>query len=64
MDSLKDRVREVEREAIINALKKCNWVMAKAARSLGITERIIGYKMKKYRITREARRDEKKNFEI
>jgi ribosomal protein S19 len=38
--------------------------MTKAARSLGITERMIGYKMKKYRITREARRDDKKNFEI
>jgi transcriptional regulator with GAF, ATPase, and Fis domain len=64
MDSLKDRVREVEKEAIINALQKCNWVMAKAARNLGITERMIGYKMKKYRITREARRDEKDNLEM
>jgi len=64
MDSLRDRVREVEKEAIIDALKECNWVMAKAARSLGITERMIGYKMKKYRITREARRDEKDDLEM
>ena len=64
MDSLRDRVRQVEKEAIINALKTCNWVMAKAARSLGITERMIGYKMKKYRITREQKRDEEKSLEM
>jgi transcriptional regulator with GAF, ATPase, and Fis domain len=64
MDSLKDRIREIEKEEIINALKRCNWVMAKAARSLGITERMIGYKMRKYRITRDVRRDEKKNLQM
>jgi len=48
MDSLKDKIREIEREEIINALRECNWVMAKAARKLGITERMIGYKIKKY----------------
>jgi Nif-specific regulatory protein len=46
--SLKNRLREMEKEEIINALKECNWVMAKAARKLGITERMIGYKIKKY----------------
>ncbi len=46
--SLKDRIIEVEREEIINALRKCNWVMAKAARILGISERMIGYKIRKY----------------
>jgi len=54
MESLKDRVVEIEKEAIIQALKECNWVMAKAARKLGITERMIGYKIKKYKIEREA----------
>ncbi len=49
-DSLKDKIREMEREEIINALKDCNWVMARAARRLGITERMIGYKVKKYGI--------------
>ncbi len=46
--SLKSRISEIEREEIIRALKECNWVMAKAARLLGITERMIGYKIKKY----------------
>ena len=50
MDSLKKRVEEIEREEIINALKECEWVMARAARRLGITERMIGYKIKKYDI--------------
>jgi len=62
MDSLKDRIAQVEKEAILGALRRCDWVMAKAARSLGITERMIGYKMKKYRITREPRRDDKRRF--
>jgi transcriptional regulator with GAF, ATPase, and Fis domain len=48
--SLKSRIREMEREEIINALRECNWVMARAARKLGITERMIGYKIKKYGI--------------
>lgn len=53
MATLKDRVREFEREEIIIALKECNGVMARAARRLGITERMIGYKMKKYGIRKE-----------
>ena len=48
MESLKNRIKEIEREEIINALKECNWIMARAARKLGITERMIGYKIKKY----------------
>lgn len=54
MDSLKDKINEIERQEIVNALKECNWVMAHAARKLGITERMIGYKIKKYRIRKEG----------
>ena len=50
MDSLKNKVKEMEREEIINALRDCNWIMARAARRLGITERMIGYKVRKYGI--------------
>jgi len=49
-ETLKDKIREMERDAIVNALMECHWVQAKAARRLGITERMIGYKIKKYRI--------------
>jgi len=48
MNTLRNRIEEMEREEIISALKECDWVMAKAARKLGITERMIGYKIKKY----------------
>jgi Nif-specific regulatory protein len=63
MDSLKDRINEIEREEIIKALKECNWVMAQAARKLGITERMIGYKIKKYGIRKEGDESSKQLME-
>jgi transcriptional regulator with GAF, ATPase, and Fis domain len=53
MNSLKERITEMEREEIVNALKENNWVMARAARMLGITERMIGYKIKKLGIRKK-----------
>ncbi len=50
MDSLTDRVREIEKQEILGALIECNWIKSKAARRLGITERMIGYRIKKYKI--------------
>jgi len=50
MSSLKDKVKEMEKGEIINALEDYNWVMSRASRKLGITERMIGYKVKKYNI--------------
>ncbi len=58
MNTLRDKVKEMEREAIVNALSECNWIMAKAARQLGITERMIGYKIKKYGIRRGEKTEE------
>ena len=55
MKSLKDKIVDIEKEAIINALNECNGVIAKEARKLGITERMIGYKIKKDRITKEEK---------
>ncbi|MBI4697571.1 MAG: helix-turn-helix domain-containing protein [Nitrospirae bacterium] len=54
MISLKEQLREIETGKIINALQECDWVMARAARKLGITERMIGYKVKKYGIRKEG----------
>ncbi|HDZ88224.1 MAG TPA: two-component system response regulator, partial [Nitrospirae bacterium] len=48
MATLKDKIEGIEREEIRQAMQECNWVMARAARKLGITERMIGYKVKKY----------------
>ena len=53
MESLRDKVHEIEKQEILNALRECNWVMSRAARRLGITERMIGYKIRKYDIRRE-----------
>lgn len=50
MESLKDKIKEMEKGEIIHALEESNWVMARAAKKLGITERMIGYKVKKYGI--------------
>ena len=57
MNSLKEKVEGIEREEIMNALRECNWVMARAAKKLGITERMIGYKMEKYGIKRGRMKD-------
>jgi transcriptional regulator with GAF, ATPase, and Fis domain len=47
MRSLKERVEDIEQEGITMAKKECSWVMARAAKKLEITERMIGYKIKK-----------------
>lgn len=50
MNTLKDKIELMEKEAIIKALQENNHVMVQAARKLGITERMIGYKIKKYKV--------------
>ncbi len=55
MGSLRDKVKDLEREEILHAMEECNWVMARAARRLGITERMMGYKIRKYGIRKEER---------
>jgi hypothetical protein len=52
--SLKERLNGMERAAILEALKATGWIKAKAARELGMTERMIGYKIKKYGIGKEG----------
>jgi len=50
--NLSDRLEAVEREMLATALDKAEGVQTRAAESLGISERVLRYKMKKYRITR------------
>ena len=59
MGSLRVKVTEIEKEEITRALMESNWIMARAARLLGITERMIGYKIKKYGIRKEGGRSSK-----
>jgi len=49
--TLDHTIENMERERILEALKRSGYVQAKAARQLGITSRQIGYKIKKYGIT-------------
>ncbi len=44
-------LREIERREIEAALIRHGWVKARAARALGLTERQIGYRIQKYRLT-------------
>jgi Nif-specific regulatory protein len=48
--SLVEIIENTEKELIIDALKKCGGQQRKTARELGITERMLGYKIKKYNI--------------
>jgi Nif-specific regulatory protein len=48
--SLKEAVERFERELLIDALKSCRGNMRKAAQALQTTERIFGYKVKKYEV--------------
>ena len=43
-------LKELERDEIEAALKRHGWVQARAARELGLTQRQIGYKIKKYNL--------------
>ncbi len=54
MVTLRQKVEGLERSEILEALRKAGWVKAKAARMLGITERMIGYKIRKYGISKEV----------
>ena len=48
--TLPEAVRRVEMDRISDALKQCNGTVRKAARLLGLTERMLAYKIQKYNI--------------
>ncbi|MDP2896183.1 MAG: helix-turn-helix domain-containing protein, partial [bacterium] len=49
--TLPDAVANTEREMIMEALKTTKGHQGKASKLLGITERILGYKIEKYGIS-------------
>jgi DNA-binding NtrC family response regulator len=53
--SIRDAVEHLERRLIIEALTATNGQQSEAARRLGISERVLRYKMKKYRIIRSTK---------
>jgi len=44
---LSERLAEMEKDMIVDALEKHHWVQTKAAEELGISERVLRYKMNK-----------------
>ncbi len=50
---LDEKIEALERSEIIRALKEHGWVQTRAAKSLGLSERVLRYKMKKYDIKRQ-----------
>lgn len=53
---LKDTIEAVEKLHILEALEVTNWIQAKAAKRLGISQRALSYKIKKYEITIKHKR--------
>ena len=50
---IRETVGVMEKQMITEALIKAEWVQTKAASLLGISERMLRYKMKKYAISRD-----------
>jgi len=55
--SLPESLEEIERDSIIKALHQHQGIQTKAAESLGISERVLRYKMKKYGIRFEEAKE-------
>jgi two-component system, NtrC family, response regulator AtoC len=47
---LNDRLAAVERDMILLALERHGWVQTRAAEALGISERVLRYKIDKFEI--------------
>jgi len=52
--SLEEKIEAIEKQEILKALEQNGWVKTRAAKQLGISERVMRYKMKKYGIRRNS----------
>ncbi len=52
--TLAEKLAAIEREMIITALEENEWVQTRAAKSLGISERVLRYKMKNLDIKKQV----------
>ena len=50
-NSTRMSLKDMEKEEVVAALRRNGWVQARAARELGLTQRQMGYRIKKYEIT-------------
>ncbi len=51
---LQSKIEALEKKEILRALKSNKWVQTRAANELGISERVLRYKMKKYGIKKSS----------
>ncbi|NIA19496.1 MAG: response regulator, partial [Xanthomonadaceae bacterium] len=54
--TLEEKLNVTEREMILAALEKVEWIQTRAAETLGISERVLRYKMDKHGISRSRAR--------
>ncbi|MEN6615594.1 MAG: sigma-54 dependent transcriptional regulator [Syntrophorhabdus sp.] len=52
---IRGTVESIEKSMIIEALVNSDWIQTKAAATLGLSERMLRYKIKKYNIVRSAK---------
>jgi len=52
--TVRDSLEDLERQAIEASLRRNGWVQARAARELGLTQRQIGYRIKKFNLSKPA----------
>lgn len=50
----KKSLKEMERDEVLNALRENNWIKRRAGTALGLTERQIGYRIKKFGLEDEV----------
>ena len=48
---LKQKIEEMEKSEIVAALRETRWVKSRAARMLGLSERMFNYRLRKYGIS-------------
>ncbi len=53
------RLAQVEKEMLVSALKQHHWVQTRAAEALGVSERVLRYKMNKVGIKNRFQQSEK-----
>ena len=51
----------MEREAVLEALARNNWVQQRAAREIGLTLRQMGYRVKKFKLDKIIRENKQRN---
>jgi two-component system NtrC family response regulator len=55
--NMKETVETIERNMMLDALVSSEWVQTKAASILGLSERMLRYKIKKYKIAKTTQND-------